>query len=85
MATVTVTKQFKENFEVWASNAIGCGDFTQADMDELKAMLRKEFQPGPDPFRDGDGRVDDYEQRIKIWTIFFSEKAEELSLKRKAA
>lgn len=83
MATVTVTKQFKEDFDIWAADSIRSGDFTAADMDELKDMLRKEFKPGPDQLRDGyaainaagveiPAAIDDYVERIRVWTAYFS-------------
>lgn len=89
MATVTVTKQFKEDFDLWAANALACGEFTQEDMTEFKGMLRKEFQPGPDQLRDGyeiinaagvkiPAAIDNYEERIKVWTGFFSNAANQL-------
>ena len=85
MATVTVTREFRDNFELWAADVVASGEYTHADMDELKGMLRKEFTPGPDPFREAPNNVDNYETRIRIWTIFFAEKAEVLRPKRKAA
>lgn len=64
MATVTVTKQFKENFELWAKDAIESGEMTKAqlegvpgDPDEMVALgfrgiLRKfELADGPDLLR----------------------------------
>lgn len=83
MATVTVTKQFKEDFDVWANDVLSSGEFTNEDMEELKSLLRKDFQPGPDQLREcyeqiiaGGVKVpaviDNYEDRIKAWTDFFS-------------
>lgn len=89
MATVTVTKQFKEDFDVWANDVLSSGEFTNDDMEELKTLLRKDFQPGPDHLRDcyeliiaGGAKVpaaiDNYEDRIKAWTDFFSVCANEI-------
>lgn len=97
MATVTVTKEFKDNFDLWAANAIDCGDYTKADMDELKGLLRKDFAPGPDQLREGykvinaagvtvPAAIDDYVERIRVWSVFFSDKADSLrKLNRRAA
>lgn len=97
MATVTVTKQFKDDFDLWAADAIDGGEYTKADMDELKALLRKDFQPGPDQLRDGlefitaaglavPAAIDDYVERIRVWSVFFADKAEQLrALHRRAA
>lgn len=97
MATVTVTKQFKEDFDLWANHAIAQGDFSAEDMAELKGLLRKDFQPGPDQLREGltfitaagltiPATIDDYVERIRVWTNFFADKAEQLRMPmRKAA
>lgn len=65
MATVTVTKQFKDNFDTWAADVIERGEWTKAQMegipghaDEMQAIgfkgiLRKfELSDGPDRLRD---------------------------------
>jgi hypothetical protein len=96
MAQVTVTKQFKEDFDLWAADAIQRGEYTEADMAELKAILRNDFQPGPDQQREqlefltADGvvsaMIDSYEERIKVWTNFFAACANEIrSMYRRAA
>lgn len=97
MATVTVTKEFKQDFDLWATEAVACGDFTKPDMDELKAMLRKDFQPGHDQLREGlkaitmaglvvPAAIDDYVERIRVWTVFFADKANQLrALHRRTA
>lgn len=86
MATVTVTKQFKEDFDLWSADAIDRGEFTKSDMDEFKAMLRKDFQPGPDQLREPPARLDNYEDRIRVWSVFFADKADQIrKLLRKAA
>lgn len=83
MATVTVTKQFKEDFETWSAERIKFGDFTTQEMDEFKAMLRKDLAPGKDQLREGlevinaagvkvPAMIDNYEDRIKAWTDYFA-------------
>ena len=89
MAAVTVTKQFKDDFDLWANHAISCGDFSADDMAEFKALLRIDFQPGQDQLREGltliteagltiPATIDDYVERIRVWTNFFADKAEQL-------
>jgi len=96
MATVTVTKQFKEDFDLWANHAIAHGDFSTEDMAELKGLLRKDFQPGPDQLREGltfiteagltiPATIDDCVERIRVWTNFFADKAEQLRKPMKVA
>lgn len=83
---ITVTKQFKEDFDTWAENAIRFGDFTKEDMVEFKEMLRIDMKPGPDQLRQGlelitaagvaiPAMIDNYEDRIKCWTDYFALKA----------
>lgn len=94
MATVTVTKQFKEDFDLWADNAIECGEFTKEDMADFKEMLRKDFKPGEDQLREGykainaagvtvPAAIDNYEDRIKVWSSFFADAANNLRNVRK--
>lgn len=91
--TVTVTKQFKEDFDTWASNRIKFGDFTEEDMSEFKAMLRKDMAPGKDQLREGleiitaagitiPAMIDNYEDRIKCWAGYFSACASEIRHKK---
>ena len=94
--TVTVTKQFKEDFDLWANQAMACGDFTKSEMEELRKMLRQDFTPGPDQLRGGlthinaagievPSMIDDYQERIRVWTNFFADKAKMLRGGRMAA
>lgn len=89
MATVTVTKQFKEDFETWSNERLKWGDFTPEDMAEFKAMIRKDLAPGKDQLREGleiinaagvtvPAMIDNYEDRIKAWTSYFSACANEI-------
>ena len=65
MATVTVSKKFKENFDLWAKDAIESGEITKDQLDGIpghsdemialgfKGILRKfELADGPDRLRD---------------------------------
>lgn len=86
---VTVTKQFKEDFDTWAEYKLKWGDFSKEEMDELKAMLRKDLAPGEDQLRQGltlinaagvevPAMIDNYEDRIKCWTDYFAACAKEI-------
>lgn len=97
MAQVKVTLKFKEDFDTWAHDRIRFNEFTQADMAEFKEMLRKDLLPGEDQLRQGleyinaagvtvPAMIDNYEDRIKLWTAYFAECAQEIrSRQRKAA
>lgn len=80
MTTVTVTKQFKEDFDLWAKHAMDNGEFSVEDMTELKTMLRQDLQPGPDKLRDGPAVMNDYVERIRVWTAFFADKADQIAV-----
>ena len=72
----TVTKAFKENYELWIANRIECGEFTESDADELRVMIRKDLTPGPDQFREL--AIDDHEERFKLWDHFFAAECAEI-------
>jgi hypothetical protein len=89
MGQVTVTRKFKDDFDVWAEYKVRWGDFTKEEIDELKIMLRKDFAPGPDQLRAGveiineagvavPAMIDNYEDRIKCWTDYFAASAAEI-------
>lgn len=65
MATVTVTKQFRDNFDIWAKHVVEFGEWTQAQIEGVpghedehirmgfKGILRAyELADGPDRLRD---------------------------------
>ena len=79
----TVTKRFKEQFDIWAANKIADKSFSVEEMEELKGLLRKEFSPGPDQLRAGQSiinaagvevpaTIDDHEERYRVWDAFFA-------------
>jgi len=79
----TVTRKFKEQFDIWAANKIANGDFTNQEMEELKGLLRKDFTPGPDQLRAGltfikaagvevPATIDDHEERYRVWDEYFT-------------
>lgn len=96
MSKVTVTKQFKEDFDTWAAYRLKWGDFTDEEMTGFKEMLRKDMAPGPDQLREGltiiteagvdvPAMIDNHEDRIKAWTDYFSACATEIRASYKVA
>lgn len=93
----TVTRQFKEDFDTWANDRIACGQFTQPEMDDLKALLRIDFAPGQDQLRAGysflnekgitiPATIDDHEERYRVWSDYFAAEANTIrGTDRKAA
>lgn len=92
----TVTKRFKDDFECWAADRLAKGEFTPADMDEFKDMLRRDLTPGPDQIRDGltiiiaagvevPATIDDRDQRYQLWADYFAAEAEAIRLLQKKA
>ena len=83
MAEIKVTKQFKDDFEVWAEDQLRFKNFTPEDMAEFKQLLRQDMTPGPDLLREGlafitaagaevPAMIDNVEDRIKAWADYFS-------------
>lgn len=82
----TVTRKFRDDFEIWAADRIASGTWTSEEIEELKAMLRVDFSPGPDQLRAGltvisaagvevPAMIDDHEERYRLWSEFFSAKS----------
>lgn len=77
----TVTRKFRDDFEAWSAAALESGDWTPADMEEFKDMLRKDLASGPDQLRDGltfsalgietPATIDDHEERYRLWAAHF--------------
>ena len=74
----TVTKQFKQNYEFWIAKKIESGEFSQAEADELKVMIRKDLTEGPDQLRNGPPVIDDHEERYRLWDAFFATEVQEM-------
>lgn len=83
----TVTRKFRDDFEVFAAHRIASGQWTEAEMASFKDMLRQDLAPGPDQLRAGvmiaiaDGvtisaAIDDHEERYRLWAEFFAAEAE---------
>ena len=96
MAKVTVSRQFRDDFETWADDRLRHGDFTPSDMDEMRAMIRIDLTPGPDQLREGltkiiaagvevPATIDDVEERHRLWTNYFADCATEIRNRQKVA
>ena len=85
----TVTKKFRDDFEVWAAHRITSGAWSEAEMSDFKELLRQDLAPGPDQLRAGlmviiaagvevPVAIDDSEERYRLWADFFSTEAESI-------
>ncbi len=94
MNTVTVTKQFADDFNVWAADRLASGTFTKAEIDDFKSMLRTDFKAGPDQLRAGyetitaagvaiPAAIDDNAERFRVWAVYFASEAEAITTSRK--
>lgn len=83
----TVTRKFRDNFDLWAADRLAKGEFSEFEMAELKDMLRRDLEPGPDQLRAGltvivaagvevPAAIDDHEERYRLWADFFAAEAE---------
>ena len=84
MAEVRVTKQFKENFDLWAADVVEEKTWTLEEIDGFKKLMREyELADGPDRLRDDlvhytpEGKeipsaIDDPKARFEYWNNFFS-------------
>ena len=83
----TVTKKFRDDFEAWAAHRIASGEWSEFEIADFKAMLRKDLAPGPDQLRAGlsviinagveiPAAIDDHEERYRLWADFFAAEAE---------
>lgn len=85
----TVTRKFRDDFETWAADRLARGQFSQAEMDEFKDLLRRDLAPGPDLLREGltviiaagvevPATIDDHEERYRLWSDYFAVEAESI-------
>jgi hypothetical protein len=83
----TVTRKFRDDFDIWAADRLAKGEFTPADMAEFKDLLRRDLTPGPDQLREGLtiiiaagvevlATIDDHEERYRLWSEYFDVEAE---------
>ena len=90
----TVTRKFRDDFECWAADRLSRGEFTSAEMEAFKEMLRRDLTPGPDQLRQGltvllaagveiPVAIDDQEERYRLWAEYFA--AEVVAISRMQA
>ena len=88
----TVTRKFRDDFEVWAADRIASGSWTALEVEELKGLLRIDLAPGPDQLRAGmhalntagvevPAAIDDHEERYRMWANFFAVEASAINLR----
>jgi len=93
----TVTRKFRDDFDTWAADRLARGQFTPAEMEEFRDLLRRDLAPGPDQLREGltviiaagvevPATIDDHERRYQLWADYFAAEAEAIrALQRRAA
>ena len=79
----TVTREFKANFDIWAVDRLRSGAFSKEDMEEMRALIRKDLTPGPDQLRRGltitdngierSSAIDDHDDRYRLWANYFAD------------
>lgn len=90
MAEVRVTKEFKDNFDLWAADVVDRKEWTAEQIEGLKDVMRKhELADGPDTLRDTlvhytpegveqPSAINDPKERFRYWNDFFAAKAAEI-------
>lgn len=93
----TVTRKFRDDFDTWAADRLARGQFTPAEMEEFRDLLRRDLTSGPDQLREGmtviiaagvevPAAIDDHERRYQLWADYFAAEAEAIrALQRRAA
>ena len=88
-----VTRRFRDNFELFAAHRVASGAFSDSEMEEFRALVRKDLEPGPDQIRAAvdclvvagvkiPATIDDAEERYRLWDEFFAEEAADIALQR---
>lgn len=87
VAEVRVTKQFKENFDLWAADLVDAKTWTAEEVDGFKNLMREyELADGPDRLRDtlvhytpegneAPSAIDDPKKRFEYWDNYFASQA----------
>lgn len=87
MADVRVTKQFKENFDLWAADVVDAKTWTAEEVEGFKKLMREyELADGPDRLRDtlvhytpegneAPSAIDDPKKRFEYWDNYFASQA----------
>ena len=81
----TVTRKFRDNFEIWAANRIASGRWTVNEVEGMRETLRIDLAPGNDQLRAGltvtvgsieiPASIDDAEERYRLWADYFAVEA----------
>ena len=91
-----VTKRFRDNFEAFAAHRVASGAFSASEMEEFRALVRKDLEPGPDQIRTAvdclmvagvkiPATIDGAEERYRLWDEFFAAEAEDIARERRYA
>ena len=82
----TVTRKFRDNFEIWAANRSASGRWTVNEVEGMRETLRIDLAPGNDQLRAGltvtvggteiPAAIDDAEERYGLWADYFAAEAE---------
>jgi len=83
----TVTRKFRDDFDCWEADRLARGQFTSAEMEEFRALLRRDLTPGPDQLREGltviiaagvdvPATINDHNERYRMWAEYFAAEAE---------
>ena len=78
-----VTQKLRDDFQTWAADRVVRGEWTNAEIEGLKALLRVDFTPGHDQLRAGlkviidngievSATIDDHADRYRLWANFFA-------------
>lgn len=83
----TVTRKFRDDFDTWAADRLRRCEFSPADMEEFKELLRRDLMAGPDLLREGltvltaagvetPATINDHGQRYLLWANYFASEVE---------
>ena len=88
----TVTRKFRDDFDAWAANRTETGEWSEADIEKFKVMLRHDLAPGEDQLRAGlkiiltagvemPATINDHDERYRLWADYFAAEAEAINLR----
>ncbi len=94
MSKLTVTRQFRDDFEMFADDRIATGVFLPEEIEGLRKLIRIDLTPGPDQLR-GECEylnskgvaqpavIDDEVERYRLWAAFFADECESIRKQRR--
>lgn len=76
-----VSREFSERFEAFVAGRVASGAYALADVEELREVVRRDLQPGPDTQRGSvdclmiagqpvSACIDDADERRRLWEEF---------------